>query len=165
MADRTEYMREYWSKPEIKEMKCQYYLENREKILQQRRNHYQKNKKRISARKRMYSQTEKGLAVRRAGTKKYFQTEGGKLVRKMIDANRKYLKRTQGTGITLQQWNELLEIYNHRCVYCGIHEIVLNVLGQKLTIDHVIPLSRGGEHSIENIVPACGECNSKKGVK
>ncbi|KPC89921.1 hypothetical protein ADL27_38570 [Streptomyces sp. NRRL F-6602] len=39
------------------------------------------------------------------------------------------------------------------CVYCG---------GPYEHIDHVTPLSRGGEHSIDNLVPACGECNLQK---
>lgn len=34
---------------------------------------------------------------------------------------------------------------------------------KKLTIDHVIPLSRGGEHNWTNVVTACGSCNNKKG--
>lgn len=32
-----------------------------------------------------------------------------------------------------------------------------------LTLDHVIPLSKGGTHTWENVVAACGPCNNKKG--
>lgn len=35
----------------------------------------------------------------------------------------------------------------------------------RLTADRVIPLSRGGSNFIENIVPACGSCNSRKGTR
>ena len=42
-----------------------------------------------------------------------------------------------------------------RCHYCGRMA--------KLTIDHVIPLSKGGDHSRSNVVPACQRCNSQKG--
>jgi len=42
-----------------------------------------------------------------------------------------------------------------RCVYCnGI---------RKLTIDHIIPTSRGGKSSFENCTTACRKCNSTKG--
>jgi 5-methylcytosine-specific restriction endonuclease McrA len=34
--------------------------------------------------------------------------------------------------------------------------------GLKLTQEHVIPVSRGGGTTAENIVPACGKCNSSK---
>ena len=42
-----------------------------------------------------------------------------------------------------------------RCVYCGTTK--------DLTIDHVIPRSKGGTESWENLVTACHSCNSKKG--
>jgi 5-methylcytosine-specific restriction endonuclease McrA len=40
-----------------------------------------------------------------------------------------------------------------RCQYCG---------RKADSIDHVIPRSRGGAHSWENVVAACGRCNSTK---
>ncbi len=45
---------------------------------------------------------------------------------------------------------------NFCCQYCGYK-------GEKLSIDHVIPRSRGGEDSWENVVSACISCNMKKG--
>lgn len=44
-----------------------------------------------------------------------------------------------------------------KCVYCGST--------QNLTIDHVIPRSRGGSNEWNNLVIACRECNHKKGHK
>ena len=41
----------------------------------------------------------------------------------------------------------------HRCQYCG---------AAAENIDHVIPRSRGGEHTWENVVAACRPCNSRK---
>jgi len=46
----------------------------------------------------------------------------------------------------------------HTCQYCGIR-----LSDKKLTIDHVLPLSKGGRHSWENVVAACAPCNNKKG--
>lgn len=43
---------------------------------------------------------------------------------------------------------------NNTCVYCGSQH--------DLTVDHMIPVSRGGETSFENCVTACWECNNKK---
>lgn len=44
---------------------------------------------------------------------------------------------------------------NHECVYCGTK--------QDLSIDHVIPRSRGGDNSWGNLVSCCKKCNTKKG--
>lgn len=41
----------------------------------------------------------------------------------------------------------------HRCQYCG---------GRADSIDHVVPRSRGGEHTWENVVAACRSCNARK---
>ncbi|HVN78907.1 MAG TPA: HNH endonuclease [Terriglobia bacterium] len=46
----------------------------------------------------------------------------------------------------------------HTCQYCG-----QTLPSDDLTFDHVIPVSRGGTKSWENIVTACIECNRKKG--
>lgn len=43
------------------------------------------------------------------------------------------------------------------CQYCGATK--------KLTIDHVLPKSKGGEDTWENLVVACSSCNVKKGDK
>lgn len=42
----------------------------------------------------------------------------------------------------------------HKCVYCGT--------SKNLTIDHVLPRSRGGDNTWKNLVTCCGECNLKK---
>jgi len=44
----------------------------------------------------------------------------------------------------------------HTCQYCGSN-------GRHLTLDHVIPRHRGGDHHWTNLVTACSACNLKKG--
>lgn len=46
---------------------------------------------------------------------------------------------------------------NFTCQYCSSKD--------RLTVDHVLPVSRGGEWTWENLVAACSSCNSKKGHK
>lgn len=46
---------------------------------------------------------------------------------------------------------------NHECVYCGN--------GEKLSIDHVVPLVKGGSNDPSNLVTACLSCNLSKGAK
>ncbi len=45
----------------------------------------------------------------------------------------------------------------HQCQYCGNRK--------NLTIDHIIPRSKGGKHTWNNVVIACVDCNSRKGNK
>jgi len=46
---------------------------------------------------------------------------------------------------------------SHRCQYCGSTS--------RLTVDHVVPKSRGGHSNWENVVTACAPCNTRKGDK
>lgn len=50
------------------------------------------------------------------------------------------------------------------CMYCGKHRSKLKGR-QFLTRDHVIPRSRGGRNSWDNVVTACSSCNNRKGSR
>jgi 5-methylcytosine-specific restriction endonuclease McrA len=50
---------------------------------------------------------------------------------------------------------EILRRDKHQCQYC--------LSKKNLTVDHVIPRSKGGKHSWDNVVIACESCNSRKG--
>ena len=57
--------------------------------------------------------------------------------------------------LTPTQWQAIKEAFGHRCAYCGRKM-------KRLTMDHITPLSKGGSHTLSNVVPACQSCNSKK---
>ena len=57
-----------------------------------------------------------------------------------------------------REWEKKKQQYDNRCAYCG-RKI------KKLTKDHIIPVSLGGVNTIDNIVPCCRKCNSKKRIK
>lgn len=50
---------------------------------------------------------------------------------------------------------EVLRRDRHKCQYCGTTK--------NLTLDHVMPKSRGGTHTWDNVVAACSSCNCRKG--
>jgi hypothetical protein len=55
-----------------------------------------------------------------------------------------------------RKWRESIkEEWNYECAYCGSEK--------NLTLDHIIPRSKGGSDKITNIVCACKECNHDKG--
>jgi hypothetical protein len=56
--------------------------------------------------------------------------------------------------ITTDEWQALCRQYGDRCLRCGNDGL--------MSIDHVIPLSLGGEHAMSNIQPLCSKCNRKK---
>jgi hypothetical protein len=58
--------------------------------------------------------------------------------------------------LTHAQWLDIQLAYDHRCAYCGKKR------KGKLTQEHITPLSKGGSHTLSNVVPACQSCNSKK---
>lgn len=59
--------------------------------------------------------------------------------------------------LTLAEWREILEEFDYRCAYCQSPE--------DIELEHMTPLARGGRHSKENVVPACGDCNGRKNSK
>lgn len=49
------------------------------------------------------------------------------------------------------------KISKGKCYYCG-----KITLPNELTMDHIVPLIRGGKSTKSNIIPCCKECNNKK---
>lgn len=78
---------------------------------------------------------------------------------KVAEYKRARRKRLQSVfrNLTPDDWKTIIEQFDYRCVYC-------NKTG-KLTLDHIIPISRGGDHTKDNVAPACVHCNSSKGNK
>lgn len=58
-------------------------------------------------------------------------------------------------GVSSRDWQRLVDRYRGRCAYC-------NRTPERLEMEHVIPLMRGGRHAIGNVLPACRSCNASK---
>lgn len=67
---------------------------------------------------------------------------------------RKRKAKIKNNGVFVISEKELRKLYLSDCLYCGSLE--------NITADHVIPINKGGRHSIGNLVPACLSCNSSK---
>ena len=72
------------------------------------------------------------------------------------DAKRRGLMRSE-RPLTVAEWEDIKTQHNNCCAYCGKPS-------QRLTQDHITPLSKGGAHSLHNVIPACRSCNSRKNV-
>ena len=111
----------------------------------------EEKKKRDSA----FAKTERGREINKKSVKLYLATEKGKICRKNGKHRRRQLEKTG--RITAKEWALKLKQYQYKCVYCESDE--------NIEMDHIIPLSKGGDHNINNIQPLCRSCNAKKGNK
>ena len=64
-------------------------------------------------------------------------------------------------SLSHQEWKEIVIFFKGSCAYCGSTPRK----NQRLTRDHLEPLSNGGRTIQANIVPACSACNSSKGAE
>ena len=69
-----------------------------------------------------------------------------------LNARRRTRKSQNGVFKILNR--ELKRLYSSPCVGCGAV--------QDITADHIIPIVRGGRHSVGNLQPLCRSCNSSK---
>lgn len=164
---RAKYYKSHSSK--LKAQSNEYYLLNRERVLHRIKEKYKENPEIVKKRARDWNVNNKEKKVEKSHkwyldnterTKKnvviWQKNNPEKL--KAHRRNRRAREKGSGLKISSKQWEILLEQYECRCLRCG-------KVGIKLTMDHVLPLSLGGEHRIENIQPLCKPCNSAKGTK
>lgn len=67
---------------------------------------------------------------------------------------RVYRRRSAG-NLTYLEWQEILQRFGNICLRCLKSKV-------KLTIDHVKPISKGGETTVDNVQPLCLSCNMYK---
>ncbi len=64
--------------------------------------------------------------------------------------------------VSSKEWERLrsavFERDNYTCQYCGKRDVALEC-------DHILPFSRGGNSTIDNLITACKSCNRSKGAK
>ena len=114
-----------------------------------------------------YSEYQKQLTFDKANSYKGVRKPGdpkwiySKIYRKAhperiahLKAQRYARERGAEGSYTIEEWEALCEKHQHRCAICGEQK--------PLTVDHIIPLSKGGTNYISNIQPLCRNCNSKK---
>lgn len=78
-------------------------------------------------------------------------------IKRFIRVPRKFRKKVTNTFLFARD--------SYTCQYCGRHERDLKGRTNKLTRDHVLPQSRGGDNSWTNCVTSCSNCNARKDNK
>ena len=124
----------------ISEKKKEYAVRNNDVIVKRRRQHYIENKEVIL--KKNFD---------------YIKSNKGRLVKKNI-SNKRRAKYKDG-DVTNTQLRSLYKTEKN-CYWCNC-ELEEN----NTHLDHFFPLSKGGKHTVSNLVLACSSCNLSKGAK
>ena len=164
-------------KDKFSKLSKQYYIDNKERIVKQKKEFYENNKERMNLisknnyikNRKYYNESSKKYRkdnpLRCSRLKKeWSQTIDGKLSKKTNNHKRNSkIRTTNDKTITIKSLNNLLEEQNNKCKYCNI-DLDFNVKFQ-VHLDHIVPIAKGGQHSIKNVVFSCKRCNLKKSDK
>ncbi len=116
----------------------------------QRRRYYLANKEYIHARQNRWN---KNNEEKRRAIKKKWAVANKEHINFLTKRRQFRLKGARG-NYTKEEVDNLFVKHEGRCYYCKVNKAT--------SIDHVIPISRGGSNYIHNLVPACIPCNSRK---
>ncbi len=168
--DRKEYARKYYQehRDEIRAQQLEYQRSHRE----DQKAYYRAHRSRILERVHKWHREHPGYA--RKYSNRYYEChkterrtyrESHKSMhaindRKNLETHRNAVHRRRtiekAGDLTVREWNELLEECGFMCVKCG---------APYEHLDHIVPLSKGGKHTLSNVQPLCARCNLEKGSK
>jgi len=142
------------NKRKICEYTKRYSLKSQEKIKAYRKKYNKKYNKRYHEKNPDYNKMYylKNLEKCIQTNKMWYETNKESCRKRYNDRRAK--KKELLSTLTLEQWQEIKVFFNFKCVYCGKEK--------PLEQDHFIPLSKDGEYTKTNIVPACKSCNCSK---
>lgn len=126
---------------------------NRDKVTSSKRKWNKNNRDKANASNRKWKKDNPDKVT--AGKRKWNKNNPDKANAK--NQRRRTAKTNAGGSYTSYEWDQLIKQQDGRCLKCGKKE--------KLTVDHVIPVSKGGTSNIDNIQGLCQSCNSSKGTK
>jgi len=168
--ENPEYYKQYRqeNKEQIAEHQKQYYQDNKEHRLEYSKQWQKDNKEQVAERKKQYREDNKERIAEYAKQykqdnkeqileyNKQWQKDNKELVNAK-NAKRRAIKR----GVTVENFTaqDVLDMWGTVCHIC-FDPIDLN----DWHMDHVYPLSKGGEHSLNNVKPSHPKCNMVKGA-
>lgn len=126
----------YKNPEKYRESNKKFYFKNTKRFAAWRKKNREDNRDREKARYQKYHQEHKDQAKNRLN-------------------KRRSLMQQNGVFVVLEK--EILKLYRSECACCGSRE--------NITMDHIIPISRGGTHGIGNLQPLCLTCNLSKSTK
>lgn len=137
------------------------YSANRDERLARQAEYYQANRASVLEYQERYRQENRDKV---AALNKRYRTDNPELVRKLSKRRR---ARQADAFVEDVDMEALISRYGGLCYLCE-EPVEMNVgiyHPKAATLDHIIPIARGGEHSTANAGLACRDCNVKKGTK
>ena len=139
------------------EYNAKWYIENKERLAKSFAENYISNIDERLKSRRMYYLANRDDCLKKMS--EYHKTINGKSLKSSRQRKRRAIKRgAEICDFTHSQWIALQEAFNHCCAYCG------GRFKGRLTQDHITPLTKGGNHTLSNIVPSCRKHNAEKGT-
>lgn len=129
-----------------------YYAQNKEKHKAYSRAYYWNNLEKAREQRRKTYDSRPHYWVQQAREWKEKNRERANRADNMSVHRRR--ARMQKNGVFAISNKEINRLYRLPCIYCGS--------SKSIQLDHVIPIVRGGRHSIGNLAPACAKCNQSK---
>lgn len=135
--------------------------DHHQRRLERERNYYRENIERfIESRKKWRRENpEKRAASRKKHLKKWYATEHGKMKKREYRFRRRLNGRVSAKDLRRVVVENLIKFGVNACEKCKIPT------KESYDLDHIIPISKGGNHSYENLQLLCRKCNQEKGVQ
>jgi 5-methylcytosine-specific restriction endonuclease McrA len=166
-------MREYRRKrPEVVQRhRREYYERNRDAVKATSQAYRDSNREVVRERDKVYAQTKRDRSAHSERGRRYYAANRERIRERHAawrlqnpDAMSTYLaarrakeREAKRWRVSPREWDRAVQRCGGLCSYCGER--------RPLERDHVIPLHRGGDHSVGNLLPACRSCNRAKGYK
>jgi 5-methylcytosine-specific restriction endonuclease McrA len=170
-----EYQKQFWLDHKDRrgsENKSRYHA-NKERYAATRKAHYEANKERILAANKAYHAAHPEVVKRSVENQKRNNPESLRRAKKKYsDAHqpenvlRAKLRRARilGASIDTRGVNEFYKFVRSKktipCYYCG-----KVIRGMDVHVDHIVALSKSGNHAVENLCASCPTCNHSKSNK
>lgn len=157
IAERREGLKE-----ELNEADRQRYhsLTPEQKLKRNRENRAKLDKEKVREYFRQYYYSEKGSLVIKKSRQRFAESEKGiASARRKGRMRRMRIKEVKAGVYSFADLKARLQEFDCSCAYCGIKDT-----GEKrfMQMDHVVPISKGGQDDMSNLVPACIHCNASK---
>jgi flagellar biosynthesis GTPase FlhF len=133
-----------------KESRKRYYNANKDKVKEGVRKYKQENADKVKECKKQYN-------LKHSESIKQYQKQyrlNNSEEKRIHNRKRKALKRQLLATYDNIQWEKTLKYFSDKCAYCGEEKPLIQ--------EHFIALSKGGEYTHNNIIPACQSCNVSK---